>query len=202
MLGALFVAACGSGETGSSPADTAEVFRAFAVAAAAEDGDRLWSLLSKRMKAEISREEFTAPAVLRHLRDDYAPVAGGSVALDIKLEDDLSLVALEGKRSEPGARAAILRLEDSQWRVQLTELDLGYGAELEFGVNARPEDRASIEARAWVDRREASVTRTSGSFEPTFRIRPARRLTGNSHNVVVYVEAGQRSGAIAWTFER
>jgi hypothetical protein len=202
VLGALFVAACGSGETATSDADRPEVFRAFARAAAEEDGDRLWSLISERMKAEISQEEFTAPAVLRHLRNDYAPVATGRVALDIELEDDLSLVALEGKRSEPGARAAILRLEGGDWRVQLTELDLGYGGDLEFGVNARPEVRASIAARAWIDSREAPVRRTKGSFELMFRISPGRKLTGGSHNVVVYVQASERSGAIAWTFER
>jgi hypothetical protein len=202
MLTVLLVAACGSDEMSSSDADRPQVFRAFARAAADQDGDRLWLLVSERMKAEISREEFTAPGVLRILRDDYASVAAGPVALDVELEDDLSLVALEGDGSGPGARAAILRLERDDWRVQLTELDLGYGGDLEFGVNARPEDSAPIETRAWIDGREATVTRTKGAFDPMFRIKPVDKLTGGSHNVVAYVQAGERSGAIAWTFER
>jgi hypothetical protein len=195
----LIFAACG--ESASQPGSV-DVFRDFAHAAAEQDGDRLWTLISERMKAQISREEFTAPAVLRRLRDDYAAVAAGSVVLDVELEEEVSLVALEGEGSGPGARAAILRLEEGDWRVQLTELDLGYGGDLEFGVNARREDRASIETRAWIDRREAVVRGAQGSFEPTFRITPGRKLAGGSHSVVVYVQAGERSGTIAWTFER
>jgi hypothetical protein len=197
VLALLALAACG----GQEPADArpAEVFQAFAQAAAKEDGDRLWSLISERMKTQISREEFTAPSVLRTLRDDYAQVAAGSVVLDVELEDDLSLVALEG----PGAEAAILRLEEGEWRVQLTELDLGFGSgEREFTLNARPEDRGSIEARAWIDGREALVRRGKDTYAPTFQVEPKSDLQGARHSVVAYVEAGERAGAIAWTFER
>jgi hypothetical protein len=200
-LGLLALAAC----AGQKPADArpAEVFQAFAQAAAKQDGDRLWSLISERMKAQISREEFTAPSVLRTLRDDYAQVAAGSVVLDLELEDDLSLAALEGKGPGPGARAAILRLEEGEWRVQLTELDLVYGSgDLDFQVNARREDRASIDVRAWVDGAEADVMRAQDALLPTFRVRPSNPLDNGLHSVVAYVEAGERAGPIAWTFER
>ena len=155
------------------------------------------------MQAQISREEFAAPSVLRTLRDDYAPVAAGSVVLDVELDDDLSLVALEGKGAAPGAQAVILRLEDGEWRVQLTELDLVYGSgDLDFQVNARREDRASIDVRAWVDGAEADAMRAQDALLPTFRVRPSNPLDNGLHSVVAYVEAGARSGAIAWTFER
>ena len=154
------------------------------------------------MKAGISKERFTAPSVLRLLSDDYDAAATGQLILEKQLDEELSLVAIEDKGPGPGARAALLRLEDGEWRVQLTELDLGFGGDLEFGVNARPEDRASIESRAWVTGREAEVDEADGSFEPTFRVSTDGKVRAGAHSVVVFVEAGERSGAIAWTFER
>jgi hypothetical protein len=201
LLCVLFAVGCGSDEPESSE-DRVEVFRSFARAAEEQDGDRLWELISERMKAQISREEFTAPPVLRNLRADYGPLAAGSVALDAEVDGDAAVVALRGEGAGPGAEAAILRRERGAWRVQLTEIDLGYGGDLTFGVNARREDRAAIEARAWVDGQEAGVSRTEGAFEPMFRIVPRRRLAEGPHSVVSYVEAGKRFGAIAWTFER
>jgi len=197
----VLLAGCGGHEpAGPGPA---EVFRDFAQAAAKQDGDRLWALMSERMKAQTSREAFTAPAVLRNLRDDYAPVATGPMALDAELEDDLALVALEGEGRGPGVRAAILRLESGEWRVQLTELDLGYGTgDRDFTVNARLEDRRSIKARAWIDGQEALVKRGRDTYAPTFHVAPKSKLEGGHHSVVAYVEAGKRAGAIAWTFER
>jgi hypothetical protein len=196
----VLLAACG-GQGASSDAGPADVFRAFARAAGEQDGDRLWDLISERMKAQISRDEFTAPSVLQNLRDDYAPVADGSVVLDVELEDELSLVALAGDAGSR-AQAAILRLEEGNWRVQLTELDLGFGSgDREFTVNARSQDRDSIEVRAWVDGREALVERGKDTYAPTFEVRSARKLGGRPHTVVAYVEAGERSGAIAWTLE-
>jgi hypothetical protein len=193
------LAGCGGND---SKAGAADVYRDFAQAAAQQDGDRLWSLMSKRMKAQISREEFKTRSVLRHLRDDYAPVAAGPVALDVELGEELSLVALKGKGVGPGAQAAILRLEDGSWRVQLTEVDLGFGSgDRDFTVNARSEDRRSIEARAWIDGREVLVKRGKDTYAPTFHVVPNRQLKPGRHSAVAYVEAGERSGAIAWTFE-
>jgi hypothetical protein len=196
----LVLAGCGGSD---SRAGAADVYRDFAQAAAKQDGVRLWSLISKRMKAKISEEEFTAPSVLRHLRDDFAPVADGQVALHVELGEKLSLVALEGKGLGPGAQAAILRLEENNWRVHLTELDLGFGSrELDFTVNARSEDRRSMDARAWIDGREVLVKRGKDTYAPTFHVVPKSQLERGSHSAVAYVEAGARSGAIAWTFER
>src|SRR5687768_16378262 len=107
-LGVLVLAGCGEN---SSQVGAADVYRDFAKAAAKQDGEQLWALVSERMKAGISREEFTTRAVLRDLRDDYGPVASGPVLLDVELEGELSLVALGGEGPGPGARAAILRLE-------------------------------------------------------------------------------------------
>jgi hypothetical protein len=196
----VLLVACGQS---SSQTGAVDVYRDFARAAAERNGDDLWALISERMKAQVSREEFTAPSVLGHLRNDYAPVAGGPVALAVELEDDLTLVALEGDGRGPGAQAAIMRLEDGEWRVQLTELDLGFGSgEREVTVNARSEDRDSIKTRAWIDGREALVKRGKDTYAPTFQVTPKDKLRGGQHGVVAYVEAGERSGAIAWTFGR
>jgi hypothetical protein len=200
VLTSFALAACGGGGTsGASPGD---VFREFAQAAAAENGNRLWELLSERMKADVSRHQFTS-AILPRLRDDYLPVASGRTLLDVELDDEVALAALEGKRAGPGALAAVLRRESGGWRVQLSELDLVYGSgNLDFQVNARREDRALIDVRAWVDGAEAAVKRDEGSLLPTFRVRANDPLERGRHSVVAYAEAGPRSGAIAWTFDR
>lgn len=201
LLSALVLVGCGgqrAPETG--PVD---VFREFAQAAAKQDGERLWELLSARMKKDVSQQQFTSRSILRRLRDDYEPVASGRILLDVKLEDDLALAALEGKGVGPGARAAVLRRESGEWRVQLSELDLIYGVgDLDFQVNVRQEERQSIEASAWVDGTEAPVKRGKDGVVASLHVRPRERLGAGRHSVVGYVEAAERSGAIAWTFER
>jgi hypothetical protein len=130
-------------------------------------------------------------------------VASGRILLDAELEDDLALAALEGKGIGPGARAAVLRRESGAWRVQLSELDLIYGvADLDFQANVRQEDRQSIEARAWVDGVDAPVKHGNGGMLTSLLVRPREKLGPGRHSVVGYVEAGKRSGAIAWTFDR
>lgn len=196
----LLLVACGG--PNASETGPAEVFREFAQASRRQDGDRLWELISTRMKADISRQQFTSTSILRELRDDYGPVAGGPALLDVELGEDLALAALEGSGAGPGARATVLRREDDEWRVQLSELDLVYGAgNLDFQVNAPRQDRDRIVVRAWVDGMEANVRRVKDASLPTLHVRPEGRLTTGRHSVVAFVEARDRSGAIAWTFE-
>jgi hypothetical protein len=201
LLSAFLLAACGG--QGAAEGGPADIFRAFAQAAAKQDGDRLWELLSARMKKDVSRQQFTSRSSLQRLGEDYEPVASGRILLDVELEDDLALAALEGKGIGPGARAVVLRRENGKWRVQLSELDLIYGVgDLDFQVNARQEDRQSIEARAWVDGTDAPVKHRKGGLLTSLLVRPREKLGRGRHSVVGYVEAGERSGVIAWTFER
>ncbi|HMB17920.1 MAG TPA: hypothetical protein VKO41_01270, partial [Gaiellaceae bacterium] len=63
-----------------------------------------------------------------------------------------------------------------------------------FGVEVPPSVRGPVRARAWIDGKEARVVRTHGT-PPTFRILPG---TGK-HNVIAFAEAGDSTGAAAWT---
>jgi hypothetical protein len=100
------------------------------------------------------QSEFARHASL--LREREGAVAGGRVILNAQIEDDLAVAALAGGDVGPGARAAVLRLEDGIWRVQLSELDLIYGGSfLEFGVNSGGRTPL-VETRAWVDGEEGA----------------------------------------------
>src|SRR5918999_261377 len=139
-MSTLLLAACGS--TTESTAGPVDVFREFAQAAEKQDDHRLWELMSERMKAGLPPHQFASPAVLQTIRQDYASVASGETVLEVELDDDLALAALKQSGAGPGARATLLRQEEGDWRVQLSELDLVYGAgDLDFQVNARPSDR-------------------------------------------------------------
>jgi hypothetical protein len=164
----------------------------------------MWELMSARMKAGLPRRQFASPAILRTLREDYASVASGETVLELEIDDDLALAALKQSGAGPGARATLLRREDGQWRVQLSELDLIYGAgDLDFRVNARRSDRRAIEVHGWINGAEALVRRAAkASVLPTFHLKPSEPLPGGTHAAVAYVEAGPRAGAIAWTFDR
>jgi hypothetical protein len=202
LVSTLLLAGCGS--TTESAAGPVDVFREFAQAAEKQDDDRMWELMSARMKAGLPQHQFASPAVLETLRQDYASVASGETVLEVEIDDELALAALEQSGAGPGARATLLRREDGEWRVQLSELDLIYGAgDLDFQVNARRGDRRAIEVRGWINGAEAVVTRAAKSSTlPTFHLKPREPLPRGTHAAVAYVEAGPRAGAIAWTFER
>jgi hypothetical protein len=197
----LLLAACGS--LGDSAAGPLDVFRDFARAAEEQDGDRMWELMSARMKEGLPRRQFASPAILRTLRQDYASVASGEAVLEVELDDDLALAAVKQAGAGPGARATLLRREQGEWRVQLSELDLVYGAaDLEFLVNAPRSDRRAIEVRAWINDTDAVVTRAAKAPLPTFQLKPTEPPPAGENAAVAYVEAGPRAGAIAWTFDR
>jgi hypothetical protein len=46
------------------------------------------------------------------------------------------------------------------------------------------------------------VKRLKETFAPTFRVVSKNQLAPGRHTAVAYVEAGEQSGAMAWTFER
>lgn len=199
LVSILLLAACGGGQE-SDAAARADVFRQLAQAAVARDGDRMWALLSDRMKEQTSRDDFDS--AVPHLRDDFLPVADGPVVLDADVAGDTAVVALGGGKSGPGAEAVILRREEDDWRVQLSEIDLNFGSgSRDFTVNARGLEPHSLETRAWIDGREVRVRRGKDTYAPTFYVVPAEMLSASEHTVVAYVRVGERSGAIAWTFE-
>ncbi|HEX2433247.1 MAG TPA: hypothetical protein VHI55_04775 [Gaiellaceae bacterium] len=192
LLAVAVLAACGG--NGGDEEQPVDAFRAFAQAAAGQNGDKVWDSLSERITSQVSKDRFTAPAVLKGLSDEYTSVSSSSArtALDVRLGDDLALVALDGGE---GVKPMIMRREDGKWRAQLNELTVAYSFNRpRFGVEVPPSVRGPIKTRAWIDGKEARVVRTHGT-PPTFRIVPG---TGK-HNVIAYAEAGGSTGAAAWT---
>jgi hypothetical protein len=192
LLAVVVLAACGG--NGGDEEQPVDAFRAFAQAAAGQNGDKVWDSLSERITSQVSKDRFTAPAVLKGLSDEYTSVSSSSArtALDVRLGDDLALVALDGGE---GVKPMIMRREDGKWRAQLNELTVAYSFNRpRFGVEVPPSVRGRIKTRAWIDGKEARVVRTHGT-PPTFRIVPG---TGK-HNVIAYAEAGGSTGAAAWT---
>ena len=192
LLAVVVLVACGG--NGGDEEQPVDAFRAFAQAAAGQNGDKVWDALSERITSQVSKDRFTAPAVLKGLSDEYTSVSSSSArtALDVRLGDDLALVALDGGE---GVKPMIMRREDGKWRAQLNELTVAYSFNRpRFGVEVPPSVRGPIKTRAWIDGKEARVVRTHGT-PPTFRIVPG---TGK-HNVIAYAEAGGSTGAAAWT---
>jgi hypothetical protein len=192
LLAVVVLAACGG--NGGDEEHPVDAFRAFAQAAAGQNGDKVWDSLSERITSQVSKDRFTAPAVLKGLSDEYTSVSSSSArtVLDVRLGDDLALVVLDGGE---GVKPMIMRREDGKWRAQLNELTVAYSFNRpRFGVEVPPSVRGPIKTRAWIDGKEARVVRTHGT-PPTFRIVPG---TGK-HNVVAYAEAGGSTGAAAWT---
>jgi hypothetical protein len=192
LLAVVVLASCGG--NGGDEEQPVDAFRAFAQAAAGQNGDKVWDSLSERITSQVSKDRFTAPAVLKGLSDEYTSVSSSSArtALDVRLGDDLALVALDGGE---GVKPMIMRREDGKWRAQLNELTVAYSFNRpRFGVEVPPSVRGPIKTRAWIDGKEARVVRTHGT-PPTFRIVPG---TGK-HNVIAYAEAGGSTGAAAWT---
>ena len=192
----LLLAACGGGDSngsgdGEQPVDA---FRAFAQAAAGQSGDKVWESLSTRITSQVSKDRFTSPTVLKGLSDEYTSVSSSSArtALDVRLGDDLALVALDGGE---GVKPMIMRREDGKWRAQLNELTIAYSFNRpRFAVEVPPSARGPVKARAWADGKEARTVRTHGT-PPTYRIVPG----GGKHNVIAFAEAGDSTGAAAWT---
>jgi hypothetical protein len=199
VVASVAVSACGASER-QEAGTPATIFARFAEAAAARDIDGMWELLSERTKARITRAEFARHASALHERE--GAVASGRVVLNVRIGDGLAVAALAGGEGEPGSRASVLRLEEGTWRVQLSELDLIYGASfLEFGVNTGGLS-AAVEARTWVDGKEARVraVRRKPSLVQWFEVVPRHRLgPAREHSMVVFARAGDRSGAIAST---
>jgi hypothetical protein len=192
LAAVVVLAACGGG--GSDEEQPVDAFRSFAQAAAGQSGDKVWESLSERITSQVSKDRFTSPTVLKGLSDEYTSVSSSSArtALDVRLGDDLALVALDGGE---GVKPMIMRREDGKWRAQLNELTIAYSFNRpRFGVEFPPSVGGPVKARAWVDGKEARVLRTHGT-PPTFRIVPG---TGK-HNVIAFAEAGDSTGAAAWT---
>jgi hypothetical protein len=192
LAAVVVLAACGGG--GSDEEQPVDAFRSFAQAAAGQSGDKVWESLSQRITSQVSKDRFTSPTVLKGLSDEYTSVSSSSArtALDVRLGDDLALVALDGGE---GVKPMIMRREDGKWRAQLNELTIAYSFNRpRFGVEVPPSVRGPVKARAWVDGKDARVLRTHGT-PPTFRIVPG---TGK-HNVIAFAEAGDSTGAAAWT---
>jgi hypothetical protein len=200
VVASLTAPACGASEREDAATAAAATFARFAEAAAAGDTDGMWELLSAQTKARIMRAEFARHASV--LRKREGAVAGGRVLLSMRIGDDLAVAALAGRDVGPGARAAVLRLEDGKWRVQLSELDLIYGGSfLEFGVNTGGRS-ARVETRAWVDGDEGRVRRIhkEAALIQWFEVIPRQRLSeAREHSIVIFARVRERSGAIAST---
>ena len=202
VTAALLGGACGTSQsraparTAQASATPAAALAEFAQALAAEDADVAWQLLASRTRARVDRSEFAAAAP--ELARDLGAAAGGRVALDVQVDDAVSVAALAGGPT-PGARAAVLRLENDAWRVQLNELDLVYGpSAFEFGVNTGGR-RVKIRARAWVDRVEARAIPQKSSLVQWFRIAPREHPPRDRQHVVVFfARVDDRSAAIGW----
>ena len=198
LAGVLILAGCGG--NGGDDEQPVDAFRAFSQAAAGQSGDKVWEALSQRIKSQVSEDRFTSPTVLKGLRDEYVSVSASSArtALDVRMGDDLALVALDGGE---GVKPMIMRREDGKWRVQLNELTIAYSFNRpRFQVEVPRSVRGAIETRAWIDGEEVTVVRTHGT-PPSFRIVPKTKLAKGTHNVIAFAEAGGHAGIAAWTLD-
>ncbi len=186
-----------AGNESSGSAETA--YRAFAEAASARNTGGVWELLSQRNRRAASRTLFDAAA--RGLERDYDPVVGGTVVLNAGLEDGARVVTLRGDKGRPSATAAILREEDGAWKVQLSELDLGFGdhpLDVTVNVDAGPQE---IQVRAWVGDRETVVQPADPTYAPTFTVGVPEDLPQGIHAVTAVARARGKTGAIGWLYE-
>jgi len=209
----LLLAACGGDEQDATPTAAAdpgrEVMAAFVAAAADDDAESAWDLLSEPSQKragptfeEFERDEF--PGLERTL----APFAEGSLPVEVseKIDEEFGVVALS--RGDD-AFATPLRLEGDVWRVELRSpvridvLGPPPGSRGEFaqqigvekhgvggaGIAVLYLDGVTLNAETYSDEDSATIF---ANFESP--LKPGR------HTAVAFTSAAGNAAARAWTF--
>lgn len=197
-LALVALAGCGGGGAEAGAASPRAAFELFTARAA--KGDSGATDLVTRKLDEDDRESFA-----RAVRSDVEPLLRGPrVIFDRRLSDDLAVVAAQGESHPgPGAYALVLVRDGESWFVEPNRLDLVYGASAVNGTSARKpvvDFRVNAEqrprGRMWLDDQEVRIREDPPR---TFRA-GVRLLEERLYSTVAFAQAGDRRGAVAWTF--
>jgi hypothetical protein len=209
----LLLAACGGDDKQAEPMPApdpgAEVMAALVAAAADDNAETAWELLSQPSHRragptfeEFERNEF--PVLKRTL----APFAGGSLPVEVseKIDDEFGLVALS--RGED-AYAIPLRLEGDVWRVELRSpvridvLGPPPGSRGKFvqqiGVEKHGAGGAGI-AVLYLDGVTLDAETASDADSATIFANFESNLKPGRHTAVAFTSAAGEAAARAWTF--
>jgi len=185
------------------------VMAAFVAAAADDDAETAWELLSAQAQRragptfeEFERNEFP------ELKRTLAPFAGGSLPVEVseKIDDEFGLIALS--RGED-AYAIPLRLEGDVWRVELrspVRIDVlgpppdsrGKFAQ-QIGVEKHGAGGAGI-AVLYLDGVTLDATTSSDADSATIFANFESDLEPGRHTAVAFTSAAGEAAARAWTF--
>lgn len=209
----LLLAACGGDEKQAAPTPAPdpgrEVMAALVAAAADDDAETAWELLSQPSQRRVGptfedfeRNEFP------ELKRTLAPFAGGSLPVEVseKIDDEFGLVALS--RGED-AYAIPLRLEEDVWRVELRSpvgidvLGPPPGSRGKFvqqiGVEKHGAGGAGI-AVLYLDGVTLDAETASDVDSATIFANFDSDLKPGRHTAVAFTSAAGQAAARAWTF--
>jgi hypothetical protein len=213
LVALLALAGCGGDDEPAAPTPAAdpgaEVMAALVAAAADDDADTAWELLSTPSQRrvgptveEFERNEFP------ELKRTLAPFAGGSLPVEVseKIDDEFGVVALS--RGED-AYATPLRLEGNVWRVErgspvrIEILGPPPGSRGKFaqqvGVEKHGAGGAGI-AVLYLDGVTLDAKTSSDADSATIFANFESELKPGRHTAVAFTSAAGEAAARAWTF--
>jgi hypothetical protein len=213
LLALLALAGCSGDDKQATPTPAAdpgrEVMAALVAAAAADDAESVWELLSQPSQRrvgptfeEFERNEFP------ELRRTLAPFAGESLPVEVseKIDDEFGLIALSRRED---AYAIPLRLEGDVWRVELgspVRIDIlgpppdsrGEFAQ-QIGVEKHGAGGAGI-AVLYLDGVTLDAKTSSDADSATIFANFESDLQPGRHTAVAFTSAAGEAAARAWTF--
>jgi hypothetical protein len=213
LVALLALAGCGGDDKQAAPTPAAdpgrEVMAALVAAAADDDAETVWKLLSQRSQRRVGPtfEEFER-SEFSELKRTLAPFAGGSLPVEVSenVDGDFGLVALSRGRS---AYAVPLRREGEVWRVELPGpvrieiLGPPPGSRGKFanqiGVEKHGAGGAGI-ALLYLDGVTLDPQTAADADSATIYANFANPLQPGLHTAVAFTSAGGQAAARAWTF--
>jgi hypothetical protein len=209
----LFVAACGGDDKQAAPTPNADpgrqVMTALAAAAAENDAEAAWELLSEpsQRREGPTFEEFEQNT-FPELRRTLAPFAKGTLPVEVSenVDGEFGLVALSRGSS---AYAVPLRREGEVWRIELPGpvrieiLGPPAGSRGKFvnqiGVEKHGAGGAGI-ALLYLDGVTLDPQTAADADSATIYANFANPLQPGLHTAVAFTSAGGQAAARAWTF--
>jgi hypothetical protein len=213
LVALLALAGCGGDDKQAAPTPAAdpgrEVMAALVAAAADDDAETVWKLLSQPSQRRVGPtfEEFER-SEFSELKRTLAPFAGGSLPVEVSenVDGDFGLVALSRGRS---AYAVPLRREGEVWRVELPGpvrieiLGPPPGSRGKFanqiGVEKHGAGGAGI-ALLYLDGVTLDPQTAADADSATIYANFANPLQPGLHTAVAFTSAGGQAAARAWTF--